>query len=91
MGHVRVIAGTLAEGRIQSLSIELVGLGKRTLDRGTTIAWMKDGHSFIPVADGVQGAALQLVPIEDGDTVEYVVRTDNQPTSEDSLPPSLTA
>jgi hypothetical protein len=86
MGHVRVTAAKVADGKIQSLGIELQGLGARTIDRDTTVAWMKDGHSFIPVANGEEGPALQLIAIEDGDSVEYAIRNDHEMTAEDSLP-----
>jgi len=86
MGHVRVTAASLAEGRIDKLTVELSGLGARTIDRDTALSWMKDGHSFVPVVDGSEGPALQLVSIEGGDEVVHVVRTDNAMTAEDQLP-----
>ncbi|MFT6142304.1 MAG: hypothetical protein ACJATT_000388 [Myxococcota bacterium] len=86
MGHVRVTAATVADGKIQSLGIELKGLGARTIDRDTTVSWMRDGHSFVPVTNGKEGPALQLIVIEDGDAVEYAIRNDHETTAEDSLP-----
>jgi len=86
MGHVRVTAATLTEGRIDKLGVELLGLGARTIDRDTTVSWMKDGHSFIPVVDGKEAPALQLVSIEEGDEVTFAVRDDHEQTPTDKLP-----
>ena len=55
----------------------------RTIDRDLAIAWMRDGHSLIPILAGQRGPALQLVEVGDG----FVIRTDNQPVDEDRLPP----
>ena len=86
MGHVRVISASVKDGVIDTLGVELLGLGARTLDRDTAIAWMKDGHSFVPVVGGNEGPALQLVSIEEGDSIVYAVRTDNALTPTDLLP-----
>lgn len=83
MGEVLVRKGTLSEGKIESLTVGFHGLPERTIDRDTAIAWMRDGHSLIPVRAGERLTALQLVDIEDGGPA---IRTDNQAVAEDELP-----
>ena len=82
MGDVLVRGGTLAEGRIAKLEIELHGLPARSLERDTVLRWMKDGHSFVPLVAGGRAPALQLVEVGE----EHFIRTDNQPESSDTLP-----
>ncbi|MFT4623538.1 MAG: hypothetical protein ACI8PZ_002194 [Myxococcota bacterium] len=82
MGDVLVKKGSVQSGRITTLEVELHGLGSRTIDRDTAVAWMRDGHSFIPWVGGRRGAALQLVQAgEDG----WVIRTDNAAEDADLL------
>jgi len=52
-------------------------------DRETAIAWMRDGHSMIPVRAGKRLSALQLVEAEED---VLFVRADNAKTAADSLP-----
>lgn len=85
MGDILVTGGTTADGRITALNVELHGLPARTLTRDTALAWMRDGHSFIPRIGGVRGTALQLVEVGD----ELVIRHDNAPVAQDSLPDGL--
>lgn len=85
MGHVRVIGAKVTDDTIESLQVELSGLGKRTIDRDTTIAWLRDGHSFLPVRNGEEGPALQLVTIEEGDEASFFVRQDNAAEAKDDL------
>lgn len=89
MGHVRVLSGKTAEGKITALTVELLGLGTRNIDRDTAVSWMSDGHSFVPVIGGQEGQALQLVHISSGDEEVAFIRTDNAPESSDSLPDGL--
>jgi hypothetical protein len=84
MGDVLVKKATLADGRIAKMQVGLYGLPDRTIDRDTALAWMKDGHSFIPVVGGQRQAALQLVEV--GDEDEVFVRQDNAKTAQDALP-----
>ena len=86
MARVEVHAGSVTDGRITSLDVRMSGLPGRTIDRDTAVAWMRDGHSFLPVVGGTAGTALQLVEIADGENVSHFIRTDNQATAEDSLP-----
>lgn len=87
MGRVWVKAAEVRDGRIERLEVRMGTLPVRVIGRETTIAWMRDMHSFITEPGGV---ALQLVEIDDG---QYAVRTDNQAVAEDALPgvPALTA
>ena len=57
MGDVLVKAASVSDGKIRAMRVALAGLGERTIDRDTAIAWLKDGHSLIPYA-GARGAAL---------------------------------
>ena len=82
MADVLVKKTTLADGKIAKLGIELHGLPPRVLDRDQVVAWMRDGHSFIPVIGGERHTALQLVEVGEG----YAIRTDNVPEDADRLP-----
>ena len=86
MARVEVTAGTLAEGKIKSLDVQLSGLPNRTIDRDQALSWMKDGHSFIPVVQGRPLPALQLVEVIAGDEVSHFIRADTAKESADSLP-----
>lgn len=85
MGDILVTGGSTADGRITTLNVELHGLPARTLTRDTALAWMRDGHSLIPRVGGKRGTALQLVEVGD----ELVIRHDNAPVAQDSLPEGL--
>ncbi len=82
MGDVLVKKATMADGKISKLGVELHGLPARTIDRDQAVAWMKDGHSLVPVVGGVRHTALQLVELEEG----HAIRTDNAAEDADSLP-----
>ena len=81
MADVLVRSATLSEGRIQKLDVAFHGLPSRTIDRDTALAWLKDGHSLVPVVGGQRGVRLQLV--EAGE--ELVIRTDNEAVAEDRV------
>lgn len=83
MGRVEVLGGTISDGRIGSLEVKLVHLPVRTIDRATALAWMRDGHSFLPKS----GRALQLVEV--GDEDELFIRDDHEKVAADSLPQSF--
>lgn len=85
MGDVLVSAGELVDGKIDKLSVQLHKLSDRVVTRDTAIAWMRDGHSLIPIVNGKRQSALQLIEL-DGDEPSFFIRHDNQQTSEDSLP-----
>lgn len=82
MGDILVRGGTIKDGRIDALKVDLHGLPQRTIDRATALAWLKDGHSFVPVRGTQRLTALQLVEVDD----ELVIRTDNAAVAEDALP-----
>ena len=86
MGLVRVHGADLDGGRIRALRVKIHGLPPRTIDRDTAIHWMREGHSLVPVVGGVDGTALQLVEVAEGDDVARFVRADNAPTAADALP-----
>lgn len=82
MGDVLIRKGTVSDGRITELSVDLHGLPSRTIDRDTAIAWMKDGHSFVPVKNGERQPLLLLVEVGE----EHFIRADPTPEAADSLP-----
>ena len=83
MGHVLVHGADLAGGRIQRLRISLPNLPGRTIDRETAIAWLKNGHSLIPLVGGTEASALQLVEVgEDA----WFIRVDNEKQDSDDVP-----
>lgn len=81
MGDVLVRKGTLKDGTIATLDVSLHGLPDRSIDRDTAIAWMKDGHSFIPVVDGVRQPALLLIEVGDA----HFIRSNSKPEAADVL------
>jgi hypothetical protein len=87
MARLLVLGATLRNERIETLRVQLVGLPRRTLDRPTAIAWMRDHHSFIPVRAGRELSALQLVEVaeQDGEMM-FSIRHDNEPRAADALP-----
>jgi hypothetical protein len=80
MGFVAVLSGSVSGGTIASLQVKMHNLPARTIDRATALAWMRDGHSFVPAS----GRALQLVEV--GDEGALFIRDDHQAVAEDSLP-----
>lgn len=82
MGDVLVKRAVVKDGRIESLQVGLHGLPDRSIDRDTAIAWMRDGHSMIPVRSGTRLTALQLVECDDA----LFIRPDNTAKGEDSVP-----
>jgi len=84
MGDVLIQGGTCKDGKIEALEVKLHNLPVRVIDRDTAVAWMRDGHSFVPVRDGQRLPALQLVEV--GDEPRWFIRTDNAPVEQDSLP-----
>jgi len=82
MGDVLVKKATLADNRIQTLSVGFDGLPDRQIDRDTALAWMRDGHSLVPVQAGKRLPALLLVEGPEG----LVIRKDSQAEDADSVP-----
>lgn len=83
MGDVLVRQASMADSKIDSMKVAFHGLPDRTIDRDTAIAWMRDGHSLVPVRGRERLPALQLVDLGDG---AWSIRTDNQPVPEDCVP-----
>jgi hypothetical protein len=86
MARVLVHGATLKGGLITSLQVQLGSLPRRTIDRATAIAWLRDMHSFIPVQGGRELAALQLVEVPGEDEPAHFVRIDNKAEASDLLP-----
>lgn len=82
MGDVLVKRATMSDGKVAKLAVQLHGLGERVIDRDTALAWMRDGHSFVPVVGGRRHTALQLVEVGE----EHAIRTDNAAEASDHLP-----
>ena len=88
MGHVRVHGADVAQGRIERLRVQMPNLPARTIDRATALAWMKDGHSLLPVFGGSVQPALVLVEVGEDD--QSFIRSDARAVAEDAvlaLPP----
>lgn len=81
MGQVFVKGATMAGDRIERLMIGIDRLPDRVIDRDTAIRWMKDGHSFIPVAGGRRLPALLLVEVGDA----LAIRDDTAPIDADRV------
>ncbi len=88
MGRVLVHRADVDNGRIQRLAVQLAGLPERVIDRDTAVAWMRDGHSFVPMQAGSPAPALVLVELAGDDyPPEVVIRADSDGADTDSLPP----
>jgi hypothetical protein len=85
MADVLVVGGAVADGKVTRLQVEMHGLPARTLDRDQAVAWMKDGHSFVPRIDGERGPALLLLEVDDA----HWIRADATPEAADVLPEAL--
>lgn len=86
MGHVNVHGANLDDDRIQQLRVKIPNLPPRTIDRDTAIAWMRDGHSLIPVLDGAELPRLHLAEIEQDGERTFFVRSDTTAMAADKLP-----
>jgi hypothetical protein len=71
---------------VVALSVQLGHLPKRTIDRETAVRWMRDMHSLIPVSNGNECPALQLVEVAIDEDVAHFIRADTQAVHEDTLP-----
>lgn len=89
MAQVRVHGGDIEDGKIAQLRVKLHNLPARTIDRATTLHWLRDGHSFLPVIAGDLSASLQLVEVPDGDDVTRFIRADHAAEASDTLPSGL--
>lgn len=86
MGHVQVHGADVEDGRIQQLRVKIPNLPPRTIDRDTAVAWMRDGHSMLPVRDDHEQAALLLIEVPEDDTVARFIRDDTEKKAEDAVP-----
>lgn len=85
MADVLVTGGSVADGKVTQLKVEMHGLPDRTLDRDQAIALMKDGHSFVPRIGGRRGPALLLLEVGE----EHYIRAVGTPEPADVLPDAL--
>lgn len=83
MGRVIVHGVDMADDRLERLRVQLGTLPERVIDRDTAIAWMKDGHSFLPKTGQGLGRRWQLV--EAGEPTELYVRDDHEATPADAV------
>ena len=86
MARVLVHAGTVEDGRVVTLSVQLGHLPRRIIDRDTALHWMRDMHSLVPVSGDDELPALQLVELVHDEEVEHFIRHDTEAINEDSLP-----
>jgi len=85
MGRVWVHGATMDGDRIATMDVRLGALPPRTIDRDTALAWARDGHSLVPVAQGRAGRALQLVEVDDA----WFLRDDHDTVAADAVPSGL--
>ncbi|TNE85800.1 MAG: hypothetical protein EP330_24500 [Deltaproteobacteria bacterium] len=81
MARIAVHGADLKDGKIASLRVRMHNLPPRTIDRDTAVAWMKDGHTLIPVKGGSEAPSLLLLEVGE----ELVIRDDSDKQSEDKL------
>lgn len=81
MARIAVHGADIKDDKIAALRVRMHNLPPRTIDRDTVIAWMKDGHAFVPMANGSAGQALLL--LEAGE--ELVVRDDGKAEAADKI------
>ena len=81
MARIAVHGADLKDGKIAALRVRMHNLPPRTIDRDTTVAWLKEGHAFIPVANG--GALPALLLLEAGE--DLVVRDDGKSEAGDKV------
>jgi hypothetical protein len=82
---VQVHSADLDGQQVVKLGVQLGQLPRRTIDRATATAWLRDGHSFVTA--GSAPVALQLVGIDGDDgATAWFIRTDNAAEPSDKLP-----
>jgi len=77
MADILIHSASMTDGKAVELDVELHGLGKRTIDRATAIAWMRDGHSLIPLHQDSRAPALRLGG-QDDDPCLHAVGADGE-------------
>lgn len=85
MADIDVLSADLTDGRITRLQVRIKNADTRTIDRAAALAWLREGHSLVPVAGHGhhvhRGGALLTLEL-DGE--EYI-RTDTRREASDSV------
>lgn len=85
MADVEVVGAQMADGRVSTLKVRFKRTAERSIDRGTALAWLAEGHSLItyagPAHHGERGYAVERVEV-DG---EAYLRTDTKLEPRDEL------
>lgn len=81
MARIEVHGADIGEEGITRLRVRMHNLPPRTISRAEAVAWMRDGHSMVPIRKANAGPALRLVEREDG----FALREDGLATPEDHL------
>lgn len=85
MADIEVRAVESRDGKVQSLTVKMVGVAERRIDRATALAWLAGGHSLIPVSGHghhvTRGPALERIEVEG----EVYLRTDTHPQAADHV------
>jgi hypothetical protein len=81
MARIAVHGADLKDGKIDALRVQMHNLPPRTIDRDTAVAWMRDGHTLIPVKGGNEAPCLLLLEVGDA----FAIRDDAGKTGEDQV------
>lgn len=85
MAEIHVLHATMQGDRIATLQVQFPNAKAREIDRATLVRWLRDGHSFVPVAghghDVHRGAALSLIELGD----DAFVRSDTRAEATDRV------
>lgn len=85
MADVEVLSAEQSGGRVSTLQVKFKNAAPRSIDRDTAVAWLRDGHSLIPVAghghDVVRGASVLLAEVGE----ELFLRTDTKAEAADHI------
>lgn len=85
MADIDVLSADLQSGTIQTLKVCFKNASPRTIDRATALAWLRAGHSLIPVSGhghhATRGPALERVEVDGAD----FVRTDTHAVAADAV------
>lgn len=81
MARIAVHGADLKDGKIDALRVRMHNLPPRTIDRDTALAWMRDGHTFVPVKGGNETPCLLLLEVGDG----FAIRDDSAAAAEDQI------
>lgn len=85
MADIEVLKADIQGGKLSSLELRFKGTEARRIDRDTALAWLRDGHSFVPVAGHgyhvTRGAGIERVEV---DGAEYL-RTDTKLVAADEI------